>query len=359
MSILECIGVKGIYNFEDLETMLDCEIYDEERGKSYRTNKVGIYFYHGRHPPIIDIPIKVQTITKLIKTGRLLKEGERDIHIIPSIVNYVNEYNQLLASIDIKGNLVFCDFQHYGNKFYEFWDIINDWINIRREGIINLVASEIMSEFVNSIRNYAPIKIYEIKCEFDKEKFIEEAKQKILEIKNNFETFYKIKEEQLMEIIQEFQERLKTEKEDGIRIGMKIIGEISKEFAVSIKDNHLVIKVDIIPNRVKNDNTIMNIPTSEDKSEFFIKNLHIELSPILNRVYAEKAFHPNVDEMTRKVCIGDLEGEELNVDNIKKMVEMLKVMNFDSAFPNRATSRLYEIIKEIKEEGDRNVWFNE
>jgi hypothetical protein len=357
--ILECIG--GIYNYEELEQLLDCEIYDEDRsGKTYNPNKVGIFFYHGRHPPIVDAPIRVRTITKIIKTERMLEDGERDIHTINPLVSYINEYDQVLAQMDIKGNLIFCDFQHRGNKFYEFWNIINDWLEIRRNGMINLIASEILNEMINSLKDYHPLKVYEIKCEFDKQKFVEEVEQKIMEAQRKLEGIYKIKEEQLMEMIEEMRERLKREKEDGIRLGMKIISEISKEFSVSVEDNCLVVKTEIKPNKVKYENRIMDIP--EENNEFFVKNLYIELQPYIIRVWAKKAFHPNIEETTTKVCVGDLEGQELNLENVKKLIEMLKVMNFDSAFPNRATSRLYEILKEIKkdeEEGDENVWQND
>jgi hypothetical protein len=357
--ILESIGVESVYTYEDLEEMLDCEIYEDYRSKPHNPNKIGIYFYHGRHPPIIDVPIRVRTITKIIRMGRMLGDGERDIYNIRPLVNYINEYDQVIAQMDIEGNLVFCDFQHRGNKFYEFWDIINDWLEIRRMGIINLVSSEILNEIINSLKDYHPLKVCEIKVEFDRQKFIEEVEQRITDAERRLANIYRIKEEQLMEAIEEMRERLKKEKEEGMRLGMKIISEISKEFSVSVENNCLVIKTEIKPNKVKHENRIINIPEND---EFFVKNIHIELNPYITRVWAKKAFHPNIEEMTNKVCVGDLEGKELNLDNVKKLIEMLRVMNFDSAFPNRATSKLYEILKEIeedKEEGDENVWFNE
>lgn len=121
-----------------------------------------------------------------------------------------------------------------------------------------------------------------------------------------------------------------------------------------IEENKIVYNQRIYVNQIKNDGNIYEIVDSgNNRRRFYVEGLMIPIQPRPDRVYAKKAYHPNVGD-ERNVCMGSLSGKKLD-KILVEVVDMLKMANLDNPFGVPATEYMERDFDELTEGGSSSV----
>lgn len=143
---------------------------------------------------------------------------------------------------------------------------------------------------------------------------------------------------------------------DNLNVGFIEGVTLLKEFGDTwtVKDGYLVMKGRIEMERVVYDGIFYNAP-----SDYFVKDIKVEISERVHRAYCSAAYHPNCDNVDSRLCLGTLEDKPLKtvLSNIK---EMVKTGNMNSAYDGTMTEIIRELIDadRLEEVGARReaVW---
>ena len=111
----------------------------------------------------------------------------------------------------------------------------------------------------------------------------------------------------------------------------------------------------IVAKKFVKNGVIYDIP---DGFDIYVEKLIVPLQNKVYDVYCKDAYHPNVNfDETKRVCIGDLEGEPLHTV-LRKLPKLLEIANLDSAYDNDATYELKDYWREHEEIDDigQSIW---
>lgn len=185
------------------------------------------------------------------------------------------------------------------------------------------------------------------------EKYRQAFQRKIVDIQRAYELkaaeLENAKKEMEMKYEQKYQEALSL----TYNKVLDLLDDLSEKYDIVIKDRQIYIKVDLWVDKLMVDGVLYNVP--EDKKKYFVKWLVVPgYQNRITSMYAREFRHPNISS-DGCVCLGDLvDCMELpfTCESIDKIVEALKIANFDSAYQE---DRPY--IREIvSNSNEKNTW---
>jgi ubiquitin-protein ligase len=121
----------------------------------------------------------------------------------------------------------------------------------------------------------------------------------------------------------------------------------------TVDGGYLVLRKRIVPTHVKKQDKVYALKPDHP---FFVQDIKVPIQYRVTSAKCNDAYHPNVSSLGKGICLGSLEGKDLETV-VTYIVQELLTINLDSAYPNDATNELRDKWDEyVEEEVEEFVW---